>query len=104
MSTKDHEIRKHVVKTYPIKRIGVTEFDATIGNPIGLYVEDNKPYIILEHTVRFTDAQTYKVLSVENGKEAELKGYLYVGSFKPKGIMLRHVYITSDGGLVVVPR
>jgi len=96
--------RKHVVKAYPIKRIGTTEFDATIGNPVGLYVEENAPYIILEHTVRFTEQLTYKVLSVENGKEAELQGYVYVGSFKPKGVMLRHVYITSNEGLIQVPR
>jgi hypothetical protein len=98
------QVRKHVVKAYPIKQIGTTEFDANIGNPVGLYTEDNKAYVILEHTVRFTDVLTYKVLSVENGKEAELQGYVYVGSFKPKGVMLRHVYITSNEGLIVVPR
>jgi hypothetical protein len=99
------QVKKHVVKTYPIKQIGTTEFDATIGNPVGLHVDDNnQPYVILEHTVRFTNASTYKVLSIENGKEAELKGYVYVGSFKPKGVMLRHVYITSNEGVIDVPR
>ena len=99
------QIRKHVIKTYPIDPTGVTEFYATIGNPVGLYVDDNKqPYIILEHTVRFTEQLTYKVLSVEDGKEAELQGYMYIGSFKPKNVMLRHVYITSNEGLIQVPR
>jgi hypothetical protein len=95
---------ENYTKVYPIKSIGKTEFEAQIGNPVGLFLDDGKPYVVLEHTKRYSEKENYKVLSIEDGKEEELKYNKYLGTFRPQGVMVRHVYITTDNGIIVVPR
>src|SRR5688572_2935484 len=97
---------------YPLK----IEFEAPVGNIVGLFVERNErlvkkhPQLIIDHTKRFTGTFKYSILIFKDGQEGNLPlGYDYIGTMaRPDSLgKYHHVYaasINKDGENILVPR